>query len=51
MLKMYYVIYFCTKYALTWNNAYTEIVSESERKPNELWTDQGRQIYNSPMQK
>ena len=27
-------------------NAFIEIVSESNRKPNKLWVDQGREFYN-----
>ena len=30
-------------------NAFIEIVNESNRKPNELWVDQGRQFYNKLM--
>ena len=32
-------------------NAFIEIVSESNRKPNKLWVDQGRELYNKLMQK
>ena len=32
-------------------NAFIEIVNESNRKPNELWVDQGREFYNKLMQK
>ena len=32
-------------------NAFIEIVSESNRKPNKLWVDQGRKLYNKLMQK
>ena len=32
-------------------NVFTEIVNESNRKPNELWVDQGREFQNKPMQK
>ena len=45
-----------TKYALvkplkdkkgkTVLNDFTEIVNESNRKPNKLWVDQGREFYN-----
>ena len=31
-------------------NAFIEIVSESNRKPNKLWVDQGREFYNKLMQ-
>ena len=27
-------------------NAFTEIVNESTRKPNELWVDQGQKFYS-----
>ena len=27
-------------------NAYTKIVNESNRKPNKLWVNQGREFYN-----
>ena len=27
-------------------NAFIEIVNESNRKPNKLWVDQGREFYN-----
>ena len=29
-------------------NAFIEIVNESNRKPNKLWVDQGREFYNKP---
>ena len=32
-------------------NGFVEIVNKSKRKPNKLWVDQGREIYNSHMQK
>ena len=32
-------------------NAFTKIVNESYRKPNKLWVNQGREFYNSPIQK
>ena len=31
-------------------NAFMAIVNESNRKPNKLWIDQGRQFYNKFMQ-
>ena len=31
-------------------NAFIEIVNESNRKPNKLWVDQGREFYNKVMQ-
>ena len=31
-------------------NAFIEIVNESNRKPNKLWVDQGRKLYNKLMQ-
>ena len=31
-------------------NAFIEIVNESNRKPNQLWVDQGRGFYNKLMQ-
>ena len=31
-------------------NAFIEIVNESNRKPNKLWVDQGREFYNKRMQ-
>ena len=31
-------------------NAFIEIVNESNRKPNKLWVDQGREFYNTLMQ-
>ena len=31
-------------------NAFTKIVNESNRKPNKLWVDQGREFYNKLMQ-
>ena len=31
-------------------NAFIEIVNESNRKPNKLWVDQGREFYNKLMQ-
>ena len=31
-------------------NAFIEIVNESNRKPNKLWVDEGREIYNKLMQ-
>ena len=30
--------------------AFIEIISESNRKPNQLWFDQGREFYNKLMQ-
>ena len=32
-------------------HGFIEIVKESKRQPNKLWVDQGRELYNSPMQK
>ena len=31
-------------------NAFIEIGNESNRKPNKLWVDQGREFYNKRMQ-
>ena len=31
-------------------NAFIEIVNESNRQPNKLWVDQGRELYNKLMQ-
>ena len=31
-------------------NAFIEIVNKSNRKPNKLWVDQGREFYNKLMQ-
>ena len=31
-------------------NAFIEIVNESNRKPNKLWVNQGREFYNKLMQ-
>ena len=31
-------------------NAFIEIVNESNRKPNKLWVDQGREFFNKLMQ-
>ena len=31
-------------------NAFIKIVNESNRKPNKLWVDQGREFYNKLMQ-
>ena len=31
-------------------NAFIEIVNESNQKPNKLWPDQGRELYNKIMQ-
>ena len=31
-------------------NAFIEIVNESNRKPNKLWVDQGKEFYNKLMQ-
>ena len=31
-------------------NAFIEIVNESNQKPNKLWLDQGRELYNKIMQ-
>ena len=32
-------------------NVFIEIVNKSKRQPNKLWVDQGREFYNSPMQR
>ena len=32
-------------------NAFIKIVNESNRKPNELWIDQGKELLNIFMQK
>ena len=55
-----YVIDVFTKYACikplkdkngkTVFNAFIEIVDQSNRKPNKLWVDQGREFYNKLMQ-
>ena len=39
------------KEAKTVYHGFIEIVTEFKRKPNELWVDQGRDIYNNPMEK
>ena len=39
-----------TKTGKTVINDFIEIVNESNRKPNKLWVDQGRQFYNKLMQ-
>ena len=31
-------------------NAFIEVVNGSNRKPNKLWVDQGREVYNKLMQ-
>ena len=31
-------------------NAFIEVVNGSNRKPNKLWVDQGREFYNKLMQ-
>ena len=31
-------------------NVFIEIVNESNREPNKLWVDQGREFYNKLMQ-
>ena len=31
-------------------NSFIEIVNESNRKPNRLWVDQGREFYNRLME-
>ena len=31
-------------------NAFIEIVSKTNSKPNKLWVDQGREVYNKLMQ-
>ena len=31
-------------------NAFIKIVNESNRKPNNVWVDQGREFYNKLMQ-
>ena len=30
--------------------AFIKIVNESNRKPNKLWVNQGKEFYNEPMQ-
>ena len=61
MLNIYYAsIDFFTKYAWirplkykkckTSVNAFIKRVNDSNRKPNKLWVDQGREYYNKPMQ-
>ena len=32
-------------------NGFIEIVNESNRKPNKLWVDQGKVLYDISMQK
>ena len=32
-------------------NDFIKIVSKSKRQPNRLWVNQGREFYNSPLQK
>ena len=54
------VIYIFTKYVCvkplkvkkgkTVLHAFIEIVNESNRKPNKLWVDHGRKLYNKLMQ-
>ena len=34
----------------TVRNPFIKIVNESNRKPNKLWVDQGREFYNKLMQ-
>ena len=35
----------------TFLNGFIKIVNESNSKPNKLWVDQGRELYNRFMQK
>ena len=61
MLNISYVIDLFTKHAWVkpWTDKkaktilhdFIEIVNESMCKPNKLWVDQGREFYNSPVQK
>ena len=39
------------KKAKTVLNGFIGIVNKSKRKPNKLWVDQGREFYNSLIQK
>ena len=39
------------KKAKTVLHGFVEIVNGSKIKPNKKWVDQGREVYNSPMQK
>ena len=32
-------------------HGFIEIVKEPELKPNKFWVDQGKELYNSPIQK
>ena len=32
-------------------HGFIELVNESNCKPNKVWVDQGKEFYNSPMQK
>ena len=60
VIYLFCVIDVFTKYALvkplkvkkgkTVLNALIEIVNRSNRKPNKLWVDQGREFYNKLMQ-
>ena len=60
VIYLFCVIDIFTKYALvkplkvkkgkTVLNALIEIVNRSNRKPNKLWVDQGREFYNKLMQ-
>ena len=39
------------KKAITVLNGFIEIVNKSKRKPNKLWVDQERELYNNLKQK
>ena len=39
------------KKAKTILNGFIEIVNESKRQPNKLWSDRGKEFCNSPIQK
>ena len=50
-----FIIYACVKpikdkNSKTLLNAFIEIVNESNRKPEKLWVDQGREFYNKLLQ-
>ena len=49
-LNMYGLNLWKIKKGKTVFNAFIEIVNESNRKPNELWVDQERELYNIIMQ-
>ena len=55
ILNIYYVTYTWVKSLKDKKgkadlNAFFEIAKESNRKPNKLWVDQGRELYNRLMQ-